>query len=143
MDVFDEFLGAGLLVGSSGGFFGGGRVDSGFVVEAVEITTSVLELLDPFLGLLALVSILFPEGVLGGSWEWADLGDHHMAVKGALAKGLGGPVDVRTDHCDNGSAECHVGDKVAVHNVDVEPVCAMADGVRAGLAQGTKVGREN
>jgi hypothetical protein len=67
MDVFDEFLGAGLLVGSSGGFFGGGRVDSGFVVEAVEITTSVLELLDPFLGLLALVSILFPEGVLGGS----------------------------------------------------------------------------
>jgi hypothetical protein len=61
VDVLDEFLGAGLLVRGSGGFFGGGGVDSSFVVEAVKVTTSVLELLDPFLGLLALVSILFLE----------------------------------------------------------------------------------
>jgi hypothetical protein len=64
VDVFDELLRAGLLVGGSGGLFGGGRVDSSFVVEAVEVTTSVLELLDPFLGLLALVSILFLEECL-------------------------------------------------------------------------------
>jgi hypothetical protein len=59
VDVLDEFLGAGLLVRCSGGFFGSGRVNGGFVVEAVEVTAGVLELLDPFLGLLALVSILF------------------------------------------------------------------------------------
>jgi hypothetical protein len=61
VDVLDEFLGAGLLVGGSGGFFGSGGVDGGFIVEAVEITTSVLELLDPFLGLLAMVNMLFSD----------------------------------------------------------------------------------
>jgi hypothetical protein len=35
VDVLDEFLGTGLLVGGSGRFFGGGRVDGGFIVEAV------------------------------------------------------------------------------------------------------------
>jgi hypothetical protein len=129
VDVLDELLRAGLLVRGCRGFFGGGGVDSSFVVEAVEVTTSVLELLDPFLGLLALVSILFLEGKLGVNWWWTDLGDHHVAVKGTFAEGLGGLVDVRTDHCDYGSAKGHVGDEVAVHNVDVEPVCAMADGV--------------
>lgn len=58
MDVLDEFLGTGLLVRGSGRFFGGGGVDGSFVVEAVEVTASVLELLDPFLGLLAFVSFL-------------------------------------------------------------------------------------
>jgi hypothetical protein len=66
VDVLDEFLGAGLLVGTSGRFFGSGRVDGGLVVEAVEVTTSVLELLDPFLGLLALVSILILDRMLEG-----------------------------------------------------------------------------
>jgi hypothetical protein len=66
VDVLDEFLGAGLLVGSSGRFFGSGRVDGGFVVEAVEVATSVFELLDPFLGLLALVSIFILGRMLEG-----------------------------------------------------------------------------
>ena len=59
VDVLDEFLGTGLLVGGSGWFLGGGRVDGGFVVEAVEIASSLLEFLDPFLGLLAMVNMLF------------------------------------------------------------------------------------
>lgn len=59
VDVLDEFLGTSLFVGGSGGFVGSGGVDGGFIVEAVEITTSLLELLDPFLGLLAMVNMLF------------------------------------------------------------------------------------
>ena len=59
MDVLDEFLGAGLLVGGSGGFVCSGGVDGGFVVEAVEIASSFLELLDPFLGLPAMVNMMF------------------------------------------------------------------------------------
>lgn len=59
VDVLDEFLRAGLLVGGSGGFVGGGGVDSGFVMEAVEIASGLLELLDPFLGLVAMVNKLF------------------------------------------------------------------------------------
>lgn len=57
VDVLDEFFGTRLVVRGSGRFFGGGRVDGSFVVEAVEVAASVLELLDPFLGLLAFVSI--------------------------------------------------------------------------------------
>jgi hypothetical protein len=59
VDVLDEFLGASLLVRGCRGLFGGSRADSGFIVEAVEVTAGVLELLYPFLGLLALVSVLF------------------------------------------------------------------------------------
>jgi hypothetical protein len=47
------------------------------------------------------------------------LGDHHVAVKGALSVGLGWPVDVRPDLSDDGSAKGNVGHKVAVHDVDV------------------------
>lgn len=143
MDVLDEVLGTRLLVRGSRGLFGGGRIDGGFVVKAVEVTASILELLDPFLGLLAFVSMIFLDECRKMGSDWTDLSDHHVAVEGTLAKGLGGSVDVRTDHCDNGSAKGHVGYKVTVHNVDVKPVCAMADGVRAGLAQGAKVGRED
>ena len=58
-----------------------------------------------------------------------DLGDHHMAIKGSLAELLVGLVDVGTDHGDYRSAKGHVGYKVAVHNIDMEPVSAVADGV--------------
>lgn len=57
VDILDELLGAGLLVGLGRGFFGGGRVDGGFVVETVQVATCVLELLDPLLWLLASISI--------------------------------------------------------------------------------------
>jgi hypothetical protein len=129
VDVLDEILGAGLLVRGSGGFFGVGRVDGGFVVETVKVTASILELLDPFLGLLALVSILCLDRVLVGGREVTDLSDHHVAVESTFAKGLSRLFDVRTDHCDNGSAKGHVGDKMAVHDIYMEPVCAMPDGV--------------
>lgn len=68
VDILDELLGAGLLVGLGRGFFGGGRVDGGFVVETVQVTTCVLELLDPLLWLLASVSIgCLVSGVEGGN----------------------------------------------------------------------------
>lgn len=57
MDVFNQLLGAGLLVRGSSRLFGSGRVDGGFVVETVEIASGLLEVLDPFLRLLAIVSI--------------------------------------------------------------------------------------
>ena len=88
MDVLDESLGTGLLVRGSGGLFSVGRVDSGFVVEAVEVTASILELLDPFLGLLAFVSILFLAECRKMGSDWTDLGDHHVAVESTLAKRL-------------------------------------------------------
>lgn len=47
------------------------------------------------------------------------LGDHHVAVEGALSVGFGGPVDVRTDLGDDWGAEGDVGHEVAVHDVDV------------------------
>lgn len=129
VNVLDEFLGAGLLVGGSGGFVGGGGVDGGFVVEAVEIASGLLEFLDPFLWLLTMVNMLFLEECLRVARRRTDLGDHHVAIEGALAKGLGRLVNMRTDHCDNGSAKGHVGDEMAVHDIDMEPICAMADGV--------------
>ena len=52
-----------------------------------------------------------------------------MAIKGSLAELLVGLVDVGTDHGDYRSAKGHVGYKVAVHNIDMEPVSAVADGV--------------
>lgn len=52
MDIADQVLGAGLggcsVVGGTGS---GGGGNGGFVVEAVEITAGVFEVLDPFVGL--------------------------------------------------------------------------------------------
>lgn len=42
------------------------------------------------------------------------LGDHHVAVKGALAVALGWLVDVGADLGDDGRAEGEVGNEVAV-----------------------------
>lgn len=53
-------------------------------------------------------------------WEGAGigvdeyLGNHHVAVKGALAVVLGRSVDVGADLDHNGRAEGEVGDEVAV-----------------------------
>lgn len=58
MDVLDELLGVGLPVTRGFGGVGGGGVDGGFVVEAVEVAAGLLEILDPFLWLLELVSSL-------------------------------------------------------------------------------------
>lgn len=50
VDVLDQGLGVGLLVGLVFGVLGVAR-EGGLVVEAVEIAAGLLELLDPFLGL--------------------------------------------------------------------------------------------
>lgn len=44
---------------------------------------------------------------------------------------------------DDRRAKCDIGDEVAVHDVHVQPVRAMTDGVGACLAQGAKVGAED
>ena len=50
MNISDQSLGVGLLVGLVFGILGVARKRS-FIVEAVEITAGLLKLLDPFLGL--------------------------------------------------------------------------------------------
>lgn len=57
------------------------------------------------------------------------LSDHHVAVEGALSVSLSGLLDVWADLGDNGCSEGDVGDEVAVHDIHVQPVCSMADGV--------------
>lgn len=55
--------------------------------------------------------------------------DHHVAVKGAPAMGGGGALDVRADLGDDRGAKGHVGDEVAVHDVDLgESVTCMGSG---------------
>lgn len=92
----------------------------------------------------------------------AYLGDHHVAIEGASPVGCARRLNVRTDLGHNGGAKRHVGNKVAVHlagvsvpvgrldsmralryNVNVKPCCAVVDGVGTGLAQGSKVSRED
>jgi hypothetical protein len=90
-------------------------------VKAVQIAPSLDKLLDPLLG----------------------LGNHHVAVKRASSVPGRWPVDVRADLGDDGSAKCDVGDEVAVHDVDVEPVCALGYGAGAFFAQVGKVGGED
>ena len=55
-----------------------------------------------------------------------------MAVEGACSFGGGGAVDMRPDLADDGVAEGNVGDEVAVHDVDVQPVGALGHGGAAG-----------
>lgn len=66
-----------------------------------------------------------------------------MAVEGTAAVGLLGRVDVLPDLGDNGCSEGHVRDEVAIHDIDVQPVGALCDGVGAGLTQGREVGGED
>lgn len=52
MDVLDQLFRAGLLIRGGGWLLGGGGRDGGFVMEAVEIASCFLEVLDPLLRLL-------------------------------------------------------------------------------------------
>jgi len=126
VDVLDELFRAGLLVAGGFGRLGVGGVDGSFVVEAVQVAAGLLELLDPFLRLLEPVSRCLPFVSPSSSSSYRNrllsspyLGDHHVAVEGAFSVGFSGPVDVRADLGDNGSAKGDVGHKVAVHDVDV------------------------
>lgn len=66
-----------------------------------------------------------------------------MAVKGSSAVGLSRPGNMRADLGDDGGAEGDVGDKVAVHNVDMEPVRALVHLGRAFMAERAEVGAED
>lgn len=41
------------------------------------------------------------------------------------------PLDMRADLGDNGGAECHIGDEMAVHLADVSVPMAWEDNIRA------------
>ena len=100
------------------------RVDSCFIVEAVEITSSFLEIPDPFMWLMnRCVSFRIPRQPQDniGTIQ-SHLRNHHMAVKGSLAMGLSWPADMRADLGDNRSSKGDVGDKMAIHDVNMEPV---------------------
>ena len=59
MNVLDELFRVCLLVACGFGGFGSGGIDGGFVVEAVQVASGLLEILDPFLRLLEHVSLTF------------------------------------------------------------------------------------
>lgn len=168
VDVLDKLLRASFGITVSFGRLGGGGVDGGLVVEAVQVAAGFLEILDPFLWLLEPVSLLTcvlfsrmkPSShlhsvsftsfrtcilILPGIFPSmvAYLSDHHVAVEGALAEGLCRSINVRANLGDDRSSKGNVGHEVAVHNVNVKPVCSLADGVRACLSQGAKVGAED
>lgn len=56
VDVLDELFGVCLLVAGGLGRLGSGGIDSGLIVEAVQVAAGFLEILDPFLRLLEPVS---------------------------------------------------------------------------------------
>lgn len=66
-----------------------------------------------------------------------------MAVEGTLRAGLEWPVDAATDLRDDGATNGHVGDEVAVHNVNMEPVGALLHLRSAVMAEVGEVGAEN
>ncbi len=53
------------------------------------------------------------------------LRDHHVAVKRAFTPRCFGSLDMRPDFGDNRGAEGDIGHKVTVHDVHMEPVCAI------------------
>ena len=56
---------------------------------------------------------------LGG--RHTHLGDHHVAIEGALPQSGFGSRDMRAQLGYDGGAEGHVGHEVAVHDIDMEP----------------------
>jgi len=165
VDVADELAGAGAagggLIGRVGGRDGG---DGGLVVEAVEITAGVLELADPAVWLRSSARACFFSVYcdVGNRAGWArrrpivvtearstrptgsaHLHDHHVAVKGARPARALGTRDMRADLGDDGGAKGHVGHKVAIHDVDVQPVGALVHLARALAAQAREVGAED
>lgn len=71
------------------------------------------------------------------------LHDHHMAVECPYISRLFGLLDVRSDFRDDGSAKGHVGDEVAVHDIDVQPVRAFLHDAGAGISKSGEVAAEN
>lgn len=69
--------------------------------------------------------------------------NHHMAVKGSLAVGLSRPANMRTDLGDNRSSKGDIGDEMAIHDIDMEPVGTLVHLGRAFLAELREIGAED
>lgn len=69
--------------------------------------------------------------------------NHHMAIKRPFALRLRRAVHMRADLGHHWRAECDVGHKVTVHDVDVQPVGALGDFGRAFDAEGCEVCTED
>jgi len=144
VDKPDQFAGA---RGTSSGVCGlgaGGGVDGGLVVEAVQIATGLLEFPNPFMRLKMMrFSLELKTGCQKKQRNKTHLRDHHVAVKGAPALGLRRPANMRADLGDNGGSEGDVGDKVTVHDIDMEPVGPLGHLGRAFLAKGSEISAED
>lgn len=85
-------------------------------MEAVQIASGPLELLDPFFGLFP--SQKYKQSALlrerYSSAFHTDLCDHHVAVKGALAVRLRRLIDVPADLSDHRRSESNVRDEVSI-----------------------------
>ena len=57
-----------------------------------------------------------------------------MAVKSSISSWSCRSLDMRPNFGDDRGAEGDVGYEMAVHNVDMEPVCAILDCIGAGSA---------
>jgi hypothetical protein len=119
MNVADQFAGGRLEIGFCFGTLGGGRVDGGFIVEAVQVAAGRLEFFDPFLGLASGDSKRSAYRYWMDCWETGGrgnsyLGNHHVAVKGAPAVTLCRSLNVLPDLGDDGRAEGKVWDEVAI-----------------------------
>jgi hypothetical protein len=66
-----------------------------------------------------------------------------VAIKGAASTWLERAVDAAADLGYDGTSDGHVGDEVAVHDVDVEPVGALLHLTRAVMAKIGEVGAED
>lgn len=66
-----------------------------------------------------------------------------MAVKRALSATLFRLLHMRSDFTHYRRAECDVRHEMSVHNIDVQPVSAMAYRVATCLAQRRKIGRQD
>jgi hypothetical protein len=75
--------------------------------------------------------------------SFTHLSNHHVAIKRPLAAFLRGSRNVWSYLGDDRRAEGDVGNKVAVHHVDVDPLRIVPHEVGAGFAQGGEVGAED
>ena len=67
------------------------------------------------------------------------LGYHHVAIERAFAMGYIWLLDMRSDLGDYGRSKCQVGNEVAVHDVDMDPVAAPSDAVTTASTQTGKI----
>lgn len=89
-------------------------------METVEITTGVFELFNPAMGLNESSSSAFASWLISQAHaHQTHLCNHHVAIKRPLPIRLTGSLHVRPDLGHHGSPDGHVGNEMAIHDVDV------------------------